>query len=50
MKARVLDHIGLDRLVRDKQSSLLDSFVSYKEIEVLWICPWEQIHNTLFSS
>jgi hypothetical protein len=33
----VLDYIGLDILVSDKHSSLLDSFVSYEEIGVLWI-------------
>jgi hypothetical protein len=33
-KARVLDYNRLDMLVRDKHSSLLDSFISYKEIEL----------------
>ncbi len=31
-KARLLDYIRMDMLVRDKNSSLLGSFVSYKEI------------------
>jgi len=31
----VFDHSSLERLARDNRSSLLDSFVSYKENKVL---------------
>jgi hypothetical protein len=34
-KARVLYNIWLDKIVRDKRSSLLESFMSYEEIEML---------------
>ncbi len=34
-QSRVLDYIRLDMLVWDKYSSLFDTFVSYKENEVM---------------
>jgi hypothetical protein len=34
-KARVLHNPGLERLYRDKDSSLLGPFLSYEEYEVL---------------
>ncbi len=36
-KARVLHNVKLERLTRDNHSSLLGSFLSYEENEVLWI-------------
>jgi hypothetical protein len=47
----VLHYTGLERLARDKQSSLLGRFVSYEENEVLsiWHCvvftPLHLLHN-----
>jgi hypothetical protein len=38
-QSRVLDHNRLDMRVWDKHSSLFDSFVSYKENEVMWMRP-----------
>ncbi len=35
--ARVLSYSKLEMLVREEQSSLFDSFVSYVKNEVLWI-------------
>ncbi len=35
--ARILHYATLERLARNKQSSLLSPFVSYEENEVLWI-------------
>jgi hypothetical protein len=40
-QARVLHYTRLERLARDKHSSLLGPFVSYEENEVLWI--WLQV-------
>jgi hypothetical protein len=37
--ARVFDHSRQERLARDKRSSLLGSFISYKENKVLTIRP-----------
>ncbi len=36
-KARMLDYTSVERLVRDKHSSLLGPFTSYEEKTVLWI-------------
>ncbi len=33
----MFDYIKLDMLVRDKLSSLFDSFISFEEIEMMWI-------------
>ena len=38
-QARVFHYPGLERLVRDKRSSLLGSFLTYEENEVLLIQP-----------
>ncbi len=35
----MLHFIRLERSANDKQSSLLDKFISYEENEVLWIRP-----------
>ncbi len=47
--ARVFDHTRLERLARDKRSSLLGPFVSYKKMECCVYSPCGRIHNTLFS-
>ncbi len=59
---RYIHNTRLESLNRDKQSILLDTFVSYEENEVLWIlpqklyskhfifCPRRYIHNTRLES
>ncbi len=37
--ARILHYSKLERLVSDKNSSLLRPFISYEENELLWIQP-----------
>ncbi len=48
-QARALYYSRLERLAKDKHSSLLGSFVSYNEIEELWIRPlWHCLQHFIF--